>query len=117
MEVLHQGLWNADREAVAPPERALLPHVTTRDSDAEWRARLWCAKEAIAKALGVGLLGGPRAAMVCDVSPESGEVGVRATGLLAAAARSLGADAARIPAATATYQTSRGDVVVAVAIL
>ena len=43
---------------------------------AEWIARLWCAKEAVAKATGLGLVGGPRAVAVVAVETTTGAVAV-----------------------------------------
>jgi len=74
---------------------------------AEWTVRLWCAKEALGKALGRGLLGGPRSVVVRDLDRESGEVRMTATGELA---RVLGLD----PLRGFVVHTARdGDLVVA----
>jgi phosphopantetheinyl transferase (holo-ACP synthase) len=43
----------------------------------EWLHRAWCAKEAVGKALGVGLIEGPRCVRVDDIDPEGGKVAVR----------------------------------------
>ena len=51
---------------------------------AGWPLRLWCAKEAVAKALGQGLVGGPRGLAVTDVDPDTGIVRVLAVGEMAA---------------------------------
>jgi phosphopantetheinyl transferase len=54
-------------------ERRLLDRVENRD---EWIARFWCAKEAVGKALGRGLLGGPRGLTVSGADAGSGLVEV-----------------------------------------
>jgi acyl transferase domain-containing protein/phosphopantetheinyl transferase len=51
----------------------------------EWFLRLWCAKEAVAKALGRGMLGSPRHLVVQGILPDSGEVRVALAGELAEA--------------------------------
>jgi acyl transferase domain-containing protein/phosphopantetheinyl transferase len=63
-------------EAVAfsPAERALLDRVANAASRSEWIARLWCAKEALAKATGQGLLVGPSSVAVIDADSASGTV-------------------------------------------
>jgi malonyl CoA-acyl carrier protein transacylase/phosphopantetheinyl transferase/acyl carrier protein len=48
-----------------------------------WPLRLWCAKEAVAKALGLGLLGGPRALVVERLDSDSGNVQLRLSGEMA----------------------------------
>ena len=42
--------------------------------DAGWTARIWCGKEAVAKALGTGLRGRPRAFQTVDAAPDGGLV-------------------------------------------
>jgi phosphopantetheinyl transferase len=54
--------------AFAPAELDLLP------GDDEWTLRCWCAKEAVAKALGTGLTLGPRALRITAVDPGTGRV-------------------------------------------
>jgi phosphopantetheine--protein transferase-like protein len=49
----------------------------------EWLLRLWCSKEAVAKALGRGFMGNPRNLVVEEVDLESGQVNLRVTGQLA----------------------------------
>jgi phosphopantetheinyl transferase (holo-ACP synthase) len=55
-------------------------------SSNEWSLRAWCAKEAIAKAIGSGLIEGPRSLQILQVDVTTGTVVARAVGLLAAAA-------------------------------
>jgi phosphopantetheine--protein transferase-like protein len=49
----------------------------------EWLLRLWCSKEAVAKALGRGMVGNPRNLLIQDVDVETGSVTVRIAGELA----------------------------------
>jgi phosphopantetheine--protein transferase-like protein len=49
----------------------------------EWLLRLWCSKEAVAKALGRGMVGNPRNLFVQDVDVKTGSVTVRIAGELA----------------------------------
>ena len=52
---------------------------------AEWIARFWCAREAVAKATGLGLVGGPKSLSVVGADPASGVVAlVLGPGLAAA---------------------------------
>lgn len=74
------------------------------DDRAEWVARLWCAKEAVAKATGLGFVEGPSGAEVVE-GDESGSLGVRLRGSLATACPSL---AGRVVLVTTTR---RGDYV------
>jgi phosphopantetheinyl transferase/malonyl CoA-acyl carrier protein transacylase len=57
-----------DGVAFAPEEHAILSAVDPAD-ETQWRVRLWCAKEAVGKALGTGLADGPRGLVVrrCDL--------------------------------------------------
>jgi phosphopantetheine--protein transferase-like protein len=49
----------------------------------EWLLRLWCAKEAVAKALGRGMLGGPLSLAVQELETRTGRVAVTLDGKLA----------------------------------
>lgn len=64
-------------EAIAftAPERERLDALTAADR-AEWVARFWCAKEAVAKATGLGLVEGPASVEVVRVDEFEGRVGV-----------------------------------------
>jgi acyl transferase domain-containing protein/phosphopantetheinyl transferase len=55
--------------AFAPAELALLGGLAAPDLE-EWALRCWCAKEAVAKALGSGLVGGPREVAVVAIDRE-----------------------------------------------
>ena len=73
--------------AFLPGERALLGD-RLGDDRAEWIARLWCAKEAVAKATGLGFVDGPSGVeVVLDNFDES--LGVRLQGGLAEACPEL----------------------------
>ena len=65
-------------------ERTLLDR-WTGPNRAEWTARFWCAKEAAAKASGLGLSAGPSSAEIVEVHEETGGIDVRLGPLLAAA--------------------------------
>jgi acyl transferase domain-containing protein/phosphopantetheinyl transferase len=78
-----------EESAFTPPERDLLGQWTGANR-AEWVARFWCAKEAAAKAAGVGLLGGPRSAEIVAINQGSAEMTVRLSAqLLATSGRDI----------------------------
>jgi phosphopantetheinyl transferase (holo-ACP synthase) len=82
--------------AFTPGERTLIDQVP-EPSRAEWIARFWCAKEAAAKASGLGLAGGPGSAEVVGFDAESGAVDVRLAAELAAMwSREIGANPVRV---------------------
>jgi phosphopantetheinyl transferase len=60
-----------DAIAFTPGERALLAAARSEASD-EWRTLLWCAKEATAKALGRGLIEGPRSVEIVAWDASAG---------------------------------------------
>jgi phosphopantetheinyl transferase len=68
------GRVKAGMEAVAftEEERSLLASLPPPDG--EWPVRLWCAKEAAAKATGEGLVRGPQAFVVNGIDRASGRV-------------------------------------------
>lgn len=108
VDIEHVGYMNSAVEAVAftSQERQLLSSVRNRDGD-EWSLRLWCAKEAVAKALGQGMVGGPQALVVQDLDVKSGRVQI---GLGEALARRVrGADNLTLTA----FTRREGDFVVA----
>ncbi len=79
LEQSHEGL---DEIAFTSGERTHLSEVpVTRRK--EWVLRLWCAKEAVAKALGRGFMGNPRNLVVEDVDVVSGRVHFGVAGELA----------------------------------
>ncbi len=71
--------------------------------------RLWCAKEAVGKALGRGLFGRPRALVAQDIDAQTGTVAVRVLAELAAELPEFAGVVIRADT------TRDGDVVVAVA--
>jgi phosphopantetheinyl transferase len=86
-------------------ERALLAREGCDAS--EWAVRLWCAKEALGKALGRGLPGGPQNVIVRGFDQGTGAVQMVAAGGLASALRlSAGQE-------FTAYTTRDDDVVVA----
>jgi phosphopantetheinyl transferase len=60
-----------ETSAFTPAERTLLDRWPT-SRRAEWIARFWCAKEAAAKATGLGLAGGPAGAEVVRADEATG---------------------------------------------
>ncbi len=73
-----------EESAFTPAERSLLDRWTGANR-AEWVARFWCAKEAAAKAAGVGLAAGPSSAEVVGIDEGSAEMLVRLSPELLAA--------------------------------
>jgi malonyl CoA-acyl carrier protein transacylase/phosphopantetheinyl transferase len=65
--------------ALNPDERGLLDALAHGRRE-EWILRLWCAKEAAAKALGRGLMGNPRNLVARDIDPLRGTVRLRVEG-------------------------------------
>jgi len=84
IDIEHIGRINAAVEQVAftTEEQALLSSVPVCADD-EWPLRLWCAKEAVGKALGRGMIGGPQALMVQALDVNTGIVEVILSGELA----------------------------------
>jgi malonyl CoA-acyl carrier protein transacylase/phosphopantetheinyl transferase (holo-ACP synthase) len=76
--------------AFSPGERALLDLKGGGDR-AEWIARLWCAKEAAAKATGFALIAGPSSVEVTSAD-DRGTIGVRIGPELAARCPGLGSE-------------------------
>jgi malonyl CoA-acyl carrier protein transacylase/phosphopantetheinyl transferase/acyl carrier protein len=91
-------------------ERALLDSLVDGVGPEEWLLRFWCAKEAAAKALGVGLDGDPRNLSVQSVDVRTGAFTVTPRGRLAERAGSP--DGVAIPVRT----TRDGTTIVATAI-
>jgi acyl transferase domain-containing protein/phosphopantetheinyl transferase/acyl carrier protein len=80
-----------DQVAFTGQERALLAARDPAEA-LEWRLRFWCAKEALAKALGRGLGGRPQHLVVVDVDPPTGRLELAVEGGLA---RDLGVEPGR----------------------
>jgi phosphopantetheinyl transferase len=81
----------AEGVAFTPPEQELLSSVRQAAPD-EWPLRLWCAKEAAAKALGHGLRGGPQALVVQALDASRGMVHLVPAGELARRAQERNTD-------------------------
>lgn len=75
----HKGLEEAGFTA---DERSLFDDVPASERE-EWLLRLWCAKEALAKALGQGMMGNPLNIVVQDVDVGTGRVNLKIAGQLA----------------------------------
>jgi phosphopantetheinyl transferase len=82
------GRLTPEAEALAftPEEQHLLSGLRQQDAG-EWPLRFWCAKEAVAKAVGEGMRWGPRALAIRRVDSTSGvmEVSVAGDGVAMAA--------------------------------
>jgi len=65
--------------AFTPEEEHLLSGLRHRD-ESEWPLRFWCAKEAVAKAIGEGMRRGPRGFVVRRVDPDNGAMDVSVAG-------------------------------------
>ena len=65
--------------AMSPEENTLLPSTLT-GADPEWMLRVWCAKEALSKACGCGLLGRPKDLVVKKLEPETGAISLEISG-------------------------------------
>jgi len=83
VDIERVGHMNKDVEALAftPQEQELLSSVGDAEKDG-WSLRLWCAKEAVAKALGQGMVSGPQALVVQALDADSGIAQVGLTGEL-----------------------------------
>jgi malonyl CoA-acyl carrier protein transacylase/phosphopantetheinyl transferase (holo-ACP synthase) len=81
LEVGQVGCRPAGLEGVAlhAGEQTLLATVPSSRRE-EWLSRLWCAKAALAKALGPDMVGSPLDLIVQDLEVETGRMGVRGVG-------------------------------------
>jgi phosphopantetheinyl transferase/malonyl CoA-acyl carrier protein transacylase len=62
-----------EASALLDPERRWLDdHTTSAAEREEWVARLWCCKEAAAKATGLGMIAGPASVVVVDADRATG---------------------------------------------
>jgi phosphopantetheine--protein transferase-like protein len=75
----HEGIEEAGFTAT---ERYLLDSFSTKERE-KWALRFSCAKEAVAKALGRGMMGSPFNLAIQNVTVETGEVSLNITGQLA----------------------------------
>jgi phosphopantetheinyl transferase len=87
-----------ERTAFDDGERRLLDAIDPRERDA-WAARMWCAKEAAAKATGHALIAGPRSVVADSLDAASGVIGVRLGRELVAACPELGPGPFRVSTA------------------
>ncbi|WZO96124.1 beta-ketoacyl synthase N-terminal-like domain-containing protein [Isosphaeraceae bacterium EP7] len=62
--------------AFTASERSLLDRAAAGGSRDEWIARFWCAKEAAAKASGLGMVNGPRTAEVVEPGQDADDLWV-----------------------------------------
>ncbi len=83
VDVEHAEHMRAEVSAVAftSYEQALL-HREGLPSEELWPLRLWCAKEAAAKAVGYGMQGGPQSLEAKELDPACGVVEIALTGAL-----------------------------------
>jgi phosphopantetheinyl transferase len=88
IDIEWMGQYRQDlvRGALDDREHILLAGLHGSDRD-EWLLRLWCAKEAMAKALGTGMGGTPTNLLVQDVDARTGRVMLGITRELAGLAR------------------------------
>ncbi len=73
-----------DMEPIVPKEKSFLQMAFSEQEiellkqvsplEEEWTLRFWCAKEAVAKSLGLSLPGGPRDLSIREIAPQSGVV-------------------------------------------
>lgn len=111
VDIEHVGRMREGAEGVAftPDEQALLASLAAFSEDS-WPLRLWCAKEAVAKALGQGMVPGPHALVVKELHPGTGTVEVSLVGEMAR----------RFPAingrSVVAYTAREGDLIVATSV-
>jgi malonyl CoA-acyl carrier protein transacylase/phosphopantetheinyl transferase len=65
------------------PEEFNLLKSTLTSEDTEWSLRIWCAKEAVGKAIGRGLLGRPKDLILRKLDPAIGTVSIEISGIFA----------------------------------
>lgn len=81
LEVMDARRIGLEQDILTTEEQALLSSIPAAQKE-EWVLRLWCAKEAVAKALGRGMMGGPLNLLIREVHPETGHVKVALAGEL-----------------------------------
>lgn len=94
----------------SPKERHLIP-ASSAPQQEEWSVRLWCAKEAVAKALGRGMVEGPKGLVIRDLDERTGRVTIALSGELAREFH----DATSVPCTA--YTVREGDLIVAVSLI
>ncbi|MFO0907748.1 MAG: beta-ketoacyl synthase N-terminal-like domain-containing protein [Isosphaeraceae bacterium] len=76
--------------AFSADERGWLDDQTTTQADRdEWITRFWCAKEAVAKATGFGLISGPEGVLIIEADRATGQISARLNGELALRCRGM----------------------------
>jgi phosphopantetheinyl transferase len=76
VEPIAQRSSDFERLALVDAERTCLDGLAAEPGTdrAQWVARLWCAKEAVAKATGLGLVVGPTSVAIVGADRSTGEV-------------------------------------------
>jgi len=98
-----------ERLAFTQQELELLSSLRDVEKDG-WPLRFWCAKEAVAKAVGQGMIGGPRALVVQALDMHSGMVQIGLAGELARRVHN-------VDGSTLTAFTAReGDLILAISL-
>jgi acyl transferase domain-containing protein/phosphopantetheinyl transferase/acyl carrier protein len=82
IEPLERRREGFESVAFMPEERSLLGSLDAVSQE-EWVLRLWCAKEAMAKALGCGMMGEPRSFIVQELDAGTGIVQITLSGRIA----------------------------------
>ncbi len=82
MEGIDQNHEELERVTLSSKEQTLL-HTVPVPKRKEWLLRFWCAKEAVAKAFGRGMIGGPLNLIIHKIAAETGEVSLTLSGDLA----------------------------------
>jgi acyl transferase domain-containing protein/phosphopantetheinyl transferase len=78
IDLEHQGRMAPETSATAfAPSELVLLEVMDASVREAWALRMWCAKEASAKATGLGMAGGPMAFAVQGIDDRNGGVSVR----------------------------------------
>ncbi|MBX6314734.1 MAG: polyketide synthase dehydratase domain-containing protein, partial [Isosphaeraceae bacterium] len=98
VERIHPRGDSFEALAFSPGERSQLDRLDPADRPA-WCARLWCAKEAAAKATGLGLVAGPASVEVVNLDPPTGTMAVALGPDLAAACPDLAGEPLRVSTA------------------
>jgi phosphopantetheinyl transferase len=98
VQALRELAPDFETTALTAEERRLL-NAVPQSIRAEWLLRLWCVKEAISKALGRGLIGGPGNVRILELNTQTGRVEAMPHGDLAAAVPE--ASGLKMPAHTA----------------
>jgi phosphopantetheine--protein transferase-like protein len=77
-----------DQTVFNEEERNLIVHHPDSETN-EWSLRLWCAKEAVSKALGTGLVGIPKDLTAKGINTETGDIEIEISGQTAAQVSNL----------------------------